>query len=438
MLNVLPRHFPKSFRESPDYRKVLRFYEQFTEDYYREYGFGHFIMAAYAAVPALLTPDLLYKIWLNFNQYEWRGQQTSIHRMAIADVLLSDMCREVGYELYEMLPEVRDAFVEWLTTASKSEQWRKRGLHPPSAIAKFVQAYHQRQNIGTLRWGNGYEEVQDWNSLVFLNPKAVGQKLAQKLQQALATNQTEALRIMDFWAKAKRRVEITAQREDVKKEFGERAVFAGALKSLMQRNSEAFLQQLNEFPQLRTYLTDDESGIPVEVNSDVAGAMEQIQPPTLHTLLIGIDEYPQEEISSLSGCVNDANALSDFLARYATTQDQESNSTVLVNQEATFENVVRILENWQNLRNGDTVLLYFAGHSNYLDTYKKEGKELLFYDSELERQPIVKGKGGRPQRNDRWQKVLTQANIEEILSFVVQQKVVHFLLLFDTHTADES
>ena len=54
----------------------------------------HFRLACFAAVPLVLTPDLLYQIWANFvPEAPW---------IAVARILLSSLCEEVGYELYEI------------------------------------------------------------------------------------------------------------------------------------------------------------------------------------------------------------------------------------------------------------------------------------------------------------------------------------------------
>ncbi|MEM1124260.1 MAG: hypothetical protein AAGJ18_27730 [Bacteroidota bacterium] len=66
-MNSLPKYFPTDKLSRLNRSKVTWFYRRYVEEYYEHYTFGHFILAAYAAVPAYLTPDLLYKIWLNFN-----------------------------------------------------------------------------------------------------------------------------------------------------------------------------------------------------------------------------------------------------------------------------------------------------------------------------------------------------------------------------------
>lgn len=66
----------------------------------QEFGEAHLNLACHAAFPLVLTPDLLYQIRNYFvPEAPWT---------AVAHVLLSRLCREVGYELYEMDTAVRN------------------------------------------------------------------------------------------------------------------------------------------------------------------------------------------------------------------------------------------------------------------------------------------------------------------------------------------
>ncbi|MEO6720598.1 MAG: pYEATS domain-containing protein [Ferruginibacter sp.] len=70
-----------------------------------------YIFACQAAVPLVLTPDLLYQLWNNFKQYQYSfepGENYKISHIAVSDLILSDFCYEVGFELYEIEKHVRD------------------------------------------------------------------------------------------------------------------------------------------------------------------------------------------------------------------------------------------------------------------------------------------------------------------------------------------
>src|SRR4051794_31101717 len=96
--------------------KLKRFAERFEP----LYGEGHLIFTMHAAFPLFFTPDLLYRIWVNFNVYPNPDEQLStIDPIAVSDLLLSDFCREVAYEQYELHKEVRTFLLEQLQQDSR-------------------------------------------------------------------------------------------------------------------------------------------------------------------------------------------------------------------------------------------------------------------------------------------------------------------------------
>ncbi|XXY47156.1 SUMF1/EgtB/PvdO family nonheme iron enzyme [Sorangium sp. So ce269] len=72
------------------------------------FGPAHELFACHAAFPAALTPELAYQLWAAFRA-DVRGQPLGIPWIAVADLLLSSLCAEIGEELYEMAPDVRAA-----------------------------------------------------------------------------------------------------------------------------------------------------------------------------------------------------------------------------------------------------------------------------------------------------------------------------------------
>src|SRR5690242_9367551 len=79
-------------------------------DFAQRFGQPSFALACHASFPLVLTPDLLYRIWGFFvREAPWS---------AVADVLLSSLCHEVGYELYEMSRPIRKMLLEELQSDS--------------------------------------------------------------------------------------------------------------------------------------------------------------------------------------------------------------------------------------------------------------------------------------------------------------------------------
>src|SRR5215213_4972946 len=78
---------------------------------FRAFSEANYVFACQAAVPLLLTPDLLYQLWNNFKHYQYVFDQQETYRiphLAVSDLLLSSLCHEVGFELYELYKDVRE------------------------------------------------------------------------------------------------------------------------------------------------------------------------------------------------------------------------------------------------------------------------------------------------------------------------------------------
>jgi len=113
----------------------------------------------------------------------------------------------------------------------------------------------------------------------------------------------------------------------------------------------------------------------------------------LYALLVGINEYPKP-ISSLSGCVNDINAVEEYLKeRIAQPDGYKPHIRKLLNQEATRKAIIDGFE--QHLCQAgseDIVLFYYSGHGSQAKTPKefwhlepdRLEETLVCYDSRAE------------------------------------------------------
>ena len=294
----LPRNFPVDRLPNIDRYRVEWFYRRFVSEYYEHYQFGHFILAAYASVPALITPDLLYKIWQNFHQYIWNGETTVIHRIAVSDILLSPLCREVGHELYEMDDNIRNAFLQWVETESKGATWAGRKLCEPQMIARFLVEYHARLNPGEQRWGSAYAEVQHWNALTFTDPEAAQRQLWERLKSSYSQNKkTEALRVLDFWSKSESRLNILFQKGENEnlERLKKNSAFAGAWKALLHHNSDVFLDLATKNPEFITMLDESEGGIAVQITKDLKNRVKELSKDRLLESTEDLDKEPTAE-----------------------------------------------------------------------------------------------------------------------------------------------
>jgi len=88
-------------------------------------------------------------------------------------------------------------------------------------------------------------------------------------------------------------------------------------------------------------------------------------PPPLFALLIGICEYEDPDLWDLSAPVTDATAMKTFLMEYLRVP--EKNIQTLFDKQATrvgIENAIRQLGNNDAIKEGDPILIFYAGHGS--------------------------------------------------------------------------
>ena len=131
----------------------------------------HLDLACHAAFPQTLTPDLLYQIWLRFvPQAPWT---------AVARILLSRLCREVGYELYEMDVNVRNLLLQELKEDKRFDKPRLKEL------ADFYTNYVKQQLDGDDLRRRDLGTAEYWMSLACSQPNQLNHKLALAIEERL-------------------------------------------------------------------------------------------------------------------------------------------------------------------------------------------------------------------------------------------------------------
>ena len=138
---------------------------------------AHLFLAYHAAFPLALTPDLLYRLWVNFQQ-DVHGEVLSIPWVAVANLLLSSLCDEVGYELYEMKGEVRSKLLELLEKNSRFGKERIKQL------SDFLIAYVTPKLQSRDEYVRDFAYTQKWTALAFVEPNEAARQLALALHQA--------------------------------------------------------------------------------------------------------------------------------------------------------------------------------------------------------------------------------------------------------------
>ncbi|MDM8554924.1 PEP/pyruvate-binding domain-containing protein [Desulfococcaceae bacterium HSG7] len=159
-------------------------------DYFqRRFGEAHLYFAYHAAFPLSLTPDLSYRLWVNFQRdsagnvlRDDRGRALRIPWIAVADMLLSNLCSEVAHELYEMEQGIRNELLKRLRKDDRFGNYRIKQL------VKFLEKYIEDQLHSDDSYVRSFAKSQQWMAMAFIEPGKVACELAEALSEKVKAN----------------------------------------------------------------------------------------------------------------------------------------------------------------------------------------------------------------------------------------------------------
>ena len=141
------------------------------ESFGKRFGKAHLYLVYHAAFPLALTPDLLYRLWANF-QRDIYGEVLGIPWIAVADLLLSSLCHEVGHELYEMDVAVRNVLL------SRLKEDEKFGQQRINELSDFLLEYVRQQLQSDDPDIQDFAQAQHWTALAYTRPSKAARELA--------------------------------------------------------------------------------------------------------------------------------------------------------------------------------------------------------------------------------------------------------------------
>lgn len=175
MTSMSPRSATSSTRSARVSRQVkvaLRKIATFE----KRFGASHLPLLYQAAFPLALTPDLLYRLWANF-QRDIHGHFLNVPWVAVADILLSSLCEDVGQELYEMDDAVRNELLQRLQADDNFGQQRIQELS--DFLLEYVRNQLQSSDVDV----RDFAQAQKWTVLAYTKPGKAVYELANTFQQ---------------------------------------------------------------------------------------------------------------------------------------------------------------------------------------------------------------------------------------------------------------
>jgi DNA-binding response OmpR family regulator len=158
------------------------------EAFGKRFGEAHLYLAYHAAFPLALTPDLLYRLWANF-QRDIYGEVLNLPWIAVADLLLSSLCDEVGHELYEMEKEVRNALLSELKANPRF------GTERINELSDFLLAYVRQQLDSPDIDTRDFAQAQRWTALAYSRPSEAAREIATALTRMKLEDRAEWVRM---------------------------------------------------------------------------------------------------------------------------------------------------------------------------------------------------------------------------------------------------
>lgn len=162
--------------------------QQRIESLRKRFGTAHLYLAYHAAFPLALTPNLLYCLWANF-QLDIHGEVLGIPWIAVADLLLSSLCDEVGHELYEINVAVRNVLLNRLQEDDKFGQRRINEL------SDFLLNYVRQQLQSDDPDIKDFALAQRWIALAYTQSNQATHELALALKSAYSQDRADLIRL---------------------------------------------------------------------------------------------------------------------------------------------------------------------------------------------------------------------------------------------------
>ena len=115
--------------------------------------------------------------------------------------------------------------------------------------------------------------------------------------------------------------------------------------------------------------------------------------PTIHLLLIGIDDYPGKS-QDLRGCVKDVQDIAEVFKKQEEKLYKKVNLELLLNEKATISNIIENIEDIiKKAQPLDYVFIYFSGHAGSEDLDKDGEKDGFFCAYPADGEATINEKG---------------------------------------------
>lgn len=314
---------------------------------------SYLYLACFASFPVILSSDILYKIWSNFDVFSSK-KLIRPPIWSVSQILYSSITKEVGYDLYEIYPSIKIILLTYIK--------EKMGHDVIMSLAYFMKFYVENEvnKIPTqiLR------EAQKWNYKSYLKKEEVSEKIIELLGKP----KEQKIDLDHLLASVSNSAKGT--------KLGVVVNLAKGLQKYRKGELEHSKDIIEVLKTLNSEKGNSTQGYNIEVPKELLESL-RIEPNLetkrtrkLYALIIGINEYSNNR---LEGCINDANSIENYLL----ATENEPIIIKLLDNQATKGAIIEVFENQLNkATEADTVLFYFAGNGT-TTIYQNETQNVM-------------------------------------------------------------
>lgn len=184
--DLLLQHRVNNSIEDRYFNRITQFFDFFSTEDDADAGLGHGLFTLFASFPYLLSPDLLNKLRFNFKSFVYKEKPKTIPAVVVTDLLMSNLCREVMHNSYEMLDPIRRFLHSMLQNLEQNEKMSIPGLQLQDnlsmRLAEFVKYYAIQSSHKSYGFGQSALKGLQINAEIYLNPSKALEQLAKDLQ----------------------------------------------------------------------------------------------------------------------------------------------------------------------------------------------------------------------------------------------------------------
>jgi formylglycine-generating enzyme required for sulfatase activity len=360
-----------------------------VEQFVGRFESSYRLLACHAALPLVLTPELVNYLRVQFLKSE------GVPWIAEADLLLSDLCRPVGYELYVMDEAGRAYLLHQL------EQDRRFGEKRIREIAHLLLSYVNHLAKTNPFLGKKDIQTQKWGAMLYLDTEQTVREIAKAINESII-NKAEISRLYKITEDFKQQIDKsqTAKPE----QFQNLLKYAQVVNDLLRKPETVKQEAITSSYQIAgDKFTVPESLINSSIKTFKVATIEIEQTHTFEFTIATLEV--QLEGSKLSGG-EIQKLVNAILNAYPTQLDLEimllykleQNLNVILNPNNSLQQIVFKLVNWaiQTGHFSDLVLAVYQENPDNLqlkEFYKLLQKEWVINRQQSQAEGIIEALG---------------------------------------------